>query len=92
MSHHAIRKKLAKKFKVGDVVTWGNKFIAHRVVEVRQRGVMVDSTSQRYGARQRDGRLFTFIPFVPVRQYGMDVGPPEHTNMKPDVERLLPRG
>ena len=35
MSHNAIQKKLAKKFKVGDVVTWGRKRIAHRIVEVR---------------------------------------------------------
>jgi hypothetical protein len=85
MTRRAIQKKLGKKFQVGDVVTWGNKRIAHRIVEVRARGVMVDSTSTKFGQVQRDGRLFTFIPFVPVRKYGMDIGPPEHTDMKPDV-------
>jgi hypothetical protein len=86
MSRRAIQKKLIKKFKVGDVVTWGNKFVAHRVVEVRAQGVVVDSTSVEYGKRQRDGRLFTFIPFVPIREYGSDVGPPEHTDMKADMK------
>ena len=86
MSRHAVDNKLVKKFKVGDVVTWGNKRVAHRVVDVQKHGVFVDSTSAKFGERQRDGRLFTFIPFVPVRRYGMDVGPPEHTALKPDVE------
>jgi hypothetical protein len=87
MTRRAIQKKLAKKFQVGDAVTWGNKRIAHRIVEVQAHGVVVDSTSTKFGQQQRDGRLFTFIPFVPVRKYGMDVGPPEHTTMKPEVGR-----
>lgn len=37
MRRHAIEKKLAKKFKVGDIVTWGNKLIAHRVIDVQKR-------------------------------------------------------
>jgi len=85
MSRRAIQKKLAKKFKAGDVVTWGTKRVSHRVVEVQDHGVLVDSTSEQFGELQRDGRLFTFIPFVPVRKYGRDIGPPEHTTMKPDV-------
>jgi hypothetical protein len=87
MTRRSIQKKLAKKFQVGNVVTWGNKRIAHRIVEVQAHGVVVDSTSTKFGQQQRDGRLFTFIPFVPVRKYGMDVGPPEHTTMKPEVGR-----
>ena len=87
MTRRALQKKLGKKFKVGDVVTWGNKLIAHRIVEVQAQGIVVDSTSSKFGQQQRDGRLFTFIPFIPVRKYGMDVGPPEHTDMKPDSER-----
>lgn len=85
MRRRALQKKLAKKFNVGDVVTWGNKRIAHRIVEVQAQGVVVDTTSTKFGLAQRDGRLFTFIPFVPVRKYRMDVGPPEHTAMKLDV-------
>lgn len=86
MGRRALRKKLARKFQVGDVVTWGRKHIAHCVVEVQAQGVLVDSTSAKFGKPQRDGRLFTFIPFIPARRHGMDIGPPEHTDMKPDVE------
>ena len=89
MTRRAIQKKLTKKFQVGDVVTWGNKRIAHRIVEVQAKGVLVDSTSAKFGQSQRDGRLLTFIPFVPVHKYGIDVGPPEHTDMKPDVEHAV---
>jgi hypothetical protein len=85
MTRRAIQKKLGKKFQVGDVVTSGNKRIAHRIVEVQAQGVVVDSTATKFGLPQRDGRLFTFIPFVPVRKYGTDIGPPEHTTIKPDA-------
>ena len=90
MSRRALQKKLAKKFQVGNVVTWGHKRIAHRIVEVQAQGVIIDSTSAKFGKPQRDGRLFTFIPFIPVRRHGMDIGPPEHTDMKPDVESTTP--
>lgn len=83
MTRRATQKKLKKKFKVGDVVTWGHKQIAHRIVEVQAKGVVVDSTASGFGQPQGGGRLFLFVPFVPVRRYGVDLGPPEHTAMKP---------
>lgn len=49
--------------------------------------IVVDSTSAKSGQVQRDGRLFTFVPFVTTRAYGMNLGPPELTAMKPDVDR-----
>jgi hypothetical protein len=51
MTRRAVQKKLAKKFNVGDVVTWGNKRIAHRIVEVQSQGVVVDSTSAKFSLR-----------------------------------------
>lgn len=85
MSRRAIQKKLVKKFKVGDVVTWGNKLIAHRVTMVCRDGVYVDSTATNYGEPMRDGRRRVFVPYVTRRQHGIDIGPPEHTTMSPDV-------
>lgn len=83
---HAIRKKLGKKFKVGDVVTWGHKFVAHRVVIVERDGVHVDATSSGFGELQPDGRRFVFVPFVPTGCSKGLKGPPEHTDMAPDQE------
>lgn len=40
----AERKKMQKKFKVGDIVTWGLKIKSHRIVEVCEDGVYVDAT------------------------------------------------
>ena len=39
------------KFRVGDVVTWGAKAIAHRVVEVTESGLYVDASSVGFGSR-----------------------------------------
>lgn len=41
----AQRKRARKQFAVGDVVTWGTGLISHRVVEVTDRGCVVDVTS-----------------------------------------------
>jgi hypothetical protein len=45
----AERKKLKKKFQVGDIVTWGREAIAHRVLEVRDDGLVVDATAHGFG-------------------------------------------
>lgn len=67
----AQRKKAVKQFKVGDVVTWGNGCCSHRVVEVTERGVVVDVTSYKdhdrfidvWAAKQPDGRYFVLVLF-----------------------------
>ncbi len=41
----AERKKAQKEFDVGDVVTWGQGSVAHRVIDVNPRGVVVDVTA-----------------------------------------------
>jgi hypothetical protein len=89
-TNRAVRKKLGKKFKVGDVVTWGLRVIAHRVVKLDAAGVFVDTTSADIGVRQKDGRLWMLVPFVPVRAYGYAEGPPEHTDMIPDQPKAKP--
>ena len=58
MTRRAIQKKLAKKFQVGDVVIWGTKRIAHRIVEVQAHGVVVDSTSTKFGQQRRPRHTF----------------------------------
>lgn len=42
MSKRAIRKKALRKFKVGDLVTWGLGLCAHKIIEVQALGVLVD--------------------------------------------------
>jgi hypothetical protein len=84
VSNHAIRKKLAKKFKVGDIVTWGYRRVAHRIIEVCRDGVYVDSTSSNCGELMRDGRRRLLVPYIARRRRGVD-GPPEHTTLPPDV-------
>lgn len=84
-TYRQIRKKLSKKFKVGDVVTWGNGYIAHRVVSVNPQGVWVDSTSSGYGTRQKDGTRHLFIPFAGHERY-QPSGPPVHTDLEPDQD------
>jgi hypothetical protein len=64
----AQRKKAMKSFKVGDVVTWGHGITAHQVVEVCQKGVVVDVTSCDddpligcWARKQPDGRYFVTV-------------------------------
>ena len=68
-SQKSTRKKLAKKFKVGDIVTWGNKQTKHEVLEVTKDGVMV--CGEPYCKT-------ILIPFVTEYRYGLAIGPPEH--------------
>lgn len=84
MSRRAIRKKLSRKFQVGDVVTWGYAVTAHRVTEVTSRGLWVDSTSTGFGERKEGDRLWTFVTFT--REDCHWKSPPRHTDRKPDVD------
>lgn len=70
MTRAATRKKLARKFEVGDVVTWGNGSLSYPVVEITTEGVIVDSSADQ-GGRERH-----LVPFVPVKRYGAEHGPP----------------
>jgi hypothetical protein len=40
----AVRKKMRRRFKVGNMVTWGLKVVANRVVEVTDDGLLVDAS------------------------------------------------
>lgn len=44
----AVRKKLKGKFKIGDVVTWGEGIWAHRIIEIEDNAVIVDATSDGF--------------------------------------------
>lgn len=65
------RKKAKKRFKPGDVVTWGTGTVAHVIVDVTDRGVVVDVTSQdrpqshihSWAKKQPDGRYFLLVLF-----------------------------
>lgn len=52
----AQRKKAMKQFKIGDLVTWGSGVSAHRVVDVTDRGVIVDISTLGL-----DGRYFLTV-------------------------------
>lgn len=66
----AQRKKAWRKFKVGDVVTWGLGIVSHVIVEKLSHGVMVDVTSRREKEKfyphhkvTKDGRYLYFVAF-----------------------------
>jgi len=67
----AQRKKAQKEFEVGDVVTWGEGTIAHRVIDVNPRGVVVDVTSMMahdpltpfWASKLPDGRWALLVLF-----------------------------
>jgi hypothetical protein len=90
----AQRKKAIHKFKIGDVVTWGWSHIAHRVVEVTHRGVVVDVTELlveeglQHWARQRaDGRWVLLVLFdhnTKRAELGTTCGPPVICDREPD--------
>lgn len=44
----AIRKKLRKSYKIGEVVTWGLGVWAHRIIEVEDNAVVVDATASGF--------------------------------------------
>ena len=48
MGERALRKKMIRKVKVGDVVTWGNRVSSCVVLEVHQHGVVVDAADQGF--------------------------------------------
>jgi hypothetical protein len=77
-TRRAIRKKAVKKFKVGDVVTWGQRRIAHKVIEIDSQGVWVDATSV--------GLIRYFVHFAPGNK--REPGPPEHTDIPPDIDQM----
>jgi len=60
MGLRAQRKKMAKKFRVGDIVTWGNGSVNAKVDEVSSAGLYVNTVMS-------DGRPAPryFVPFVP---------------------------
>lgn len=70
MGNRAARKKLAKKFKVGDLVTWGSGELSHIVIEVRADGVVVDAASAGFPNH--------FVPFVQKQRYGKISEPLRH--------------
>lgn len=41
-----MRKKMLRRFKIGDLVTWGRKVVANRVVEVLPEGLYVDASRE----------------------------------------------
>jgi hypothetical protein len=89
-TRRAVRKKLGKKFQVGDVVTWGYGLISHRVAEVTSTGVYVDTTSQNFGQPIADGRRRMFIEFSPGSKSHRCPGPPRHSELAPDRSEYNP--
>lgn len=67
----AQRKREMKRFKPGDIVTWGHGDISHRVISVTERGVLVDVTScaaddssiNYWALRQDDGSYALLVLF-----------------------------
>lgn len=92
----AQRKRERRKFRVGDVVTWGQACVSHKVVEVTDKGVMVDVTSQDrpgklidiWATKRPDGRYVLLVLFDgnlrSQDMQGVTRGPVWHTNMPPD--------
>lgn len=60
-------KREAKRFKVGDIVTWGNNLCSHPVVEVTRTGLFVDVTGEKdaeyFATRKVDDRLHYFVAY-----------------------------
>jgi hypothetical protein len=79
-TRRAVRKKSRRQFQVGDAVTWGNGRVAHRVLEVKRDGLVVDSTSSGFGRRDRAGRLTMLIEFAPASKSRRCHGPPRHAD------------
>lgn len=75
MTRRAARKKLGRKFAVGDLVTWGNRSVSRRVLQVTSKGVIVDTTEDGVGSRS-GGRLTMLIEFAPGSRSRRCPGPP----------------
>lgn len=86
-TRRAIRKRMRRKFRVGDVVTWGHGFIAHRVIAVHADGVVVDTTSVGIGRLDDEGRRVMLIEFAPGSRSYRCPGPPRHSDLEPDKRR-----
>ena len=88
----AERKKAKRSFKVGDVVTWGDGCISHVVIDVRDDGVVVDTTSVELGMKHADGRYSLLVLYDGnIRRYegyftATSKGPPRHSDAEPDKE------
>ena len=94
MTRRAMRKQLRRKFAVGDLVTWGNGHVAHPVIEITARGVIVDSTASGFGRADRHGRLTMLIEFAPGSRSHRTPGPPrpwtkEEQGLAQEFERAL---
>lgn len=85
-SRRAIRKKMQKKFRPGDVVTWGQGVRSHRVLAVRPTGILVDSTSSGFGRLGSDGRRTILVEFSPASRSHRCFGPPWHATFPPDED------
>ena len=85
---HAERKRVAKAFKKGDVVTWGRGICSHVVVEVRETGLLVDVTSRpdarHYAQLTPDGRRVLFVTFDGNNRNHGGRGPIRHSTLRPD--------
>lgn len=80
------KRKRQLRFQPGDVVTWGRGILAHRVLGVYERGLIVDSTSSKRGRPMKDGRLTRFIEFAPGRRPRRYPGPPWLATFPPDED------
>lgn len=69
-TRRAQRKKLSRRFHVGDLVTWGNGRISHAVTRVTPHGVYVDASSEGFGE--------IFLHFAPGSTSKREPGPPRH--------------
>lgn len=83
-TRRAIRKRMQKRFRVGDVVTWGHGLVSHRVIAVHANGVVVDTTSTGIGRSDDLGRLVMLIEFAPGSHSHRCPGPPRHSDLPPD--------
>lgn len=79
----AEKKRERKRFKPGDVVTWGERVVSHRVLEVRADGLIVDASSQG----PRFARYFVAFDGNARRADNIGRGPIEHSSEPPDVVR-----
>ncbi len=80
----AERKRMHHLFKVGDVVTWGRGTVSHRIVEVREHGVVLDTTSVDFGELQSDGKRFHYVAFDNNNRDPNGRGPIRHSKDVPD--------
>lgn len=60
-------RRLKKKIKIGDVVTWGRGILYHKVIEIRGNGILVDVSNdpkaKGYTTKHSDGKWYYFVPF-----------------------------